>query len=306
MPRKETKVKKEKVGKEENIKEVNLDKIKKEIYEYTDEVVRKYYLQEIEKVNKIVIREKNKKILFKNFIITLLLLIIVFLIYLLNSVNYFARFSDNKLENNYTQEKVDAKNNYEVKNDITSDKPKEPTIEELKEEYSNLLNNIIISEKCNYLKDYYQGNLTNELKNYLALNIVDMKKLDDMDEYNMFSDAILKDSYESLFNDTYKSVSFSYNGNLVRYISKLNSYITNDLVEKTNSNIKREIIDVKIEQNKVLITTIEGLVKDDKLYNVVDNKEVSDYKKDSITNYQDKLNKLTYTFLDEKLVSINK
>ena len=93
MPRKkDTDSKKEKVVKEKA--EVNLDEIKKELYEYTDETVRKYYLQEIEKVNKIIIREKNKKILFRNFIITLLLLIIVFLLYLLNSVNYFAKFSD--------------------------------------------------------------------------------------------------------------------------------------------------------------------------------------------------------------------
>ena len=89
--------------------------------------------------------------------------------------------------------------------------------------------------------------------------------------------------------------------------SQLARKIRRDKMNKRQiRRIKREIIDVKIEQNKVLITTIEGLVKDDKLYNVVDNKEVSDYKKDSITNYQDKLNKLTYTFLDEKLVSINK
>ena len=68
MPRAKNINKKEKVEKE--ITEINLDDIKKELYDYTDETVRKYYLQEIEKVNKIIIREKNKKILFRNFIIT--------------------------------------------------------------------------------------------------------------------------------------------------------------------------------------------------------------------------------------------
>ena len=300
MPRAKNINKKEKVEKE--LEEINLDDIKKELYEYTDETVRKYYLQEIEKVNKIIIREKNKKILFRNFIITLLLLIIVFLIYLLNSVNYFNRFSNNEYKEvqNIPEKQIEKEPDKEI---IPAEK-KEPTFDELKETYSYLLNNILINENSIYIKDYYSGNLSNELKNYLALNIVDIKKIDDMDEYNMFSDAILKASYEELFTDNYKSISFNYNGNQIRYINKLNSYITNEIIKKTDSNIKREIINIKVDNNKISITTVEGLIKDDKLYNVKDNKEISEYKKDNITNYQDKLNKLTYTFENEKLMSI--
>ena len=120
----------------------------------------------------------------------------------------------------------------------------------------------------------------------------------------MFSDAILKASYEELFTDNYRSISFNYNGNQIRYINKLNSYITNEIIKKTDSNIKREIINIKVDNNKISITTVEGLIKDDKLYNVKDNKEISEYKKDNIINYQDKLNKLTYTFENEKLLNI--
>ena len=125
-----------------------------------------------------------------------------------------------------------------------------------------------------------------------------------MDDYNMFSDAIIKNAYENLFSDTYKSVSFNYDGNQIRYISKLNSYITNSILKKTDTNVKREIIDIKVDNDKVTITTIEGLVKDNKLYNVVNNTEIPDYKNDALTNYQDKLNKVTYTFDNEKLISI--
>lgn len=301
MPRKkDTDSKKEKVVKEKV--EVNLDEIKKELYEYTDETVRKYYLQEIEKVNKIIIREKNKKILFRNFIITLLLLIIVFLLYLLNSVNYFAKFSDSNPKEDEVKEVIKEKEI--IKEVPKEEEKKEPTLSELKETYSYLLNNIIINEESSYLKDYYSGNLTNELKNYLALNIVDLKKVDDMDDYNMFSDALIKASYEELFSDNYKSISFNYNGNQIRYISKLNSYISNDIIKKIDSNIKREITAIKVDNNKVTITTVEGLIKEDKLYNVLDNKEISDYKKDSLVNYQDKLNKLTYTYEFDKLISI--
>ena len=296
------KVKKTKKESKE-VKEVNLDKIKKEIYAYTDETVRKYYLQEIEKVNKIIIREKNKKILFRNFIITLLLLIIVFLLYLLNSTNYFTRLINPEYKEEEVVNLVESKTN-EDKSDSKPEEKKEPTLSELKETYSYLLKNITINEESSYIKDYYNGNLTSELKNYLALSLVDLKKIDDMDDYNMFSDAILKAAYEELFSDNYKSISFNYNGNQVRYINKLNSYITTDIIKKNETNIKREITNIKITDNKVAISTVEGLIKDDKLYNIKDNKEITEYKKDDILNYREKLNKLTYTFENNKLISI--
>ena len=295
MPRKKEDNKKQKAVKKEKV-EVDLDSIKDELYDYTDEVVRRYYLQEIEKTNKIIIREKNKKILFRNFLITLLLLIIVYLLYLLTTVNYFSRFN---IDNN-TSETIETK---PVKEE-TKESKSEPTLEELKERYEYLLNNILIDENSKYTKDYYDGNLTNELKNYLSLNNVDMSKIDEIDDYNMFSDIILKSAYEELFNDTYKSTTFNYNGNQVRYISKLNSYISTSLIKKTESNIKREIIAINIENNRILITTVEGLIKEDKLYNPKDNVEVPNYKKDSLLNYQDKLAKLIYTFENDKLINI--
>ena len=300
MP-KEKVTKKKKETKE--TKEVNLDKIKKEIYAYTEETVRKYYLQEVEKANKIIIREKNKKILFRNFIITLLLLVIVFLLYLLNSVGYFARLANQDYQEDEVVNRVEPRTD-EKNNNSDKETKKEPTLSELIETYGYLLKDFTIDEESSYIKDYYSGNLTNELKNYLALNIVDLKKLDDMDDYNMFSDAILKAAYEELFSDNYKSVTFNYNGNQIRYINKLNSYITTDIVKKTETNIKREIINIKVDGNKITIETIEGVVKDDKLYNIKDDKEISEYKKDSILNYKDKLNKVIYTFESNKLTSI--
>ena len=138
----------------------------------------------------------------------------------------------------------------------------------------------------------------------MALSNIDFKKIDELDGYNMFSEAILKDAYENNLIGTYNSVTFKYNDNNIRYISKLNSYITDSLLTKTNTNIKREIIDVKVKDNEVNIVTIEGLVKDNKLYNVLSNQEISEYKGDNIINYRDKLNKLTYTFDNKKLSSI--
>ena len=299
MPRKNEDVKKNKKTKKEEVQkiEVDLDSIKDELYDYTDEMVRKYYLEEIEKINRVIIRHKNKKILFRNFIITLLLLIIVYLLYLLTTVNYFSRFSNSVVDSNNQKEEV------KIVNEVKEEK-KEPTLDELKETYSYLLDKIVINEKSSYLKDFYQGNLTKKLKNYLALSNIDFKKIDEIDGYNMFSEAILKDAYENNLIGTYNSVTFKYNDNNIRYISKLNSYITDSLLTKTNTNIKREIIDVKVKDNEVNIVTIEGLVKDNKLYNVLSNQEITEYKGDNIINYRDKLNQLTYTFDNKKLSSI--
>lgn len=305
MAKKESNGKKEKVVKKQ-VEEihVNLDDIKDELYNYTDEMIRKYYLQEIDKVNKVIIRDKNKKILFRNFIITLLLLVIVYLLYLLTTVNYFGKNNESTVieTDSRSNAKNEADNRY-ASNDGSFEK-KEPTLDELKEEYGYLLDMILINENSLYVKDYYQGNLTNELKNYLALNNIDFKKIDDMDGYNMFSEAIIKDAYLNNFVGSYNSVSFNYNGNLIRYINKLNSFITDDVLNKTNSNIKREITDIKVDDNVVSITTVEGLLKDDKLYNVVTKEEITEYKKDTINNYADKLNTKIYTFENKKLSSI--
>ena len=307
MPRKKDNTKKERVVKREKDAKkkntpvkVDLESIKDEVYKYTDELVRKYYLTEIEKVNRTVIREKNKKILFRNFIITLLLLVIVYLLYLLTTVNYFGRFSsevDNKDGSNTSKETVSVK-------DDDKEEEHEPTFNELKEAYGYLIDDIKINEKSKYIKDYYNGNLTDELKNYFALNSLDFKKLDLVDDYNMFSDALIKDSFDRLFNDEYHSVSFDYNGNNVRYISKLNAYLTDFGLEKTKSNIKREITAVEVDGSTVKIVTIEGLIKDGKLYNVSSDEEIGEYNGDSIVPAVERLNKVTYTFNNKKLESI--
>ena len=85
----------------------------------------------------------------------------------------------------------------------------------------------------------------------------------------------------------------------------MNSYITNTILSKEKPNIKREIVSIAESDDKVVITTIEGLVKNKKLYNIVNNEEVKDYKKDSLSNYKKYLNEVTYIFNNEKLIGIN-
>ena len=286
--------------KDEVKESIDLSGIKEELTDYIDIQLKKELNAELEKSNKRLIREKNKKIFWNNVIIIILLAIIIFLLYLLYKNNYFDKY----LNNNAASNTVNVSKN--VDEDDFIDKEKEPTLDELKEKYANLLDNYIISENSIYIKDYYSANLSNELMLYLTLNRINFDDLTIYEDYNVIDEDIIKKEYESLFEDKYISVSFDYNNNKVRFLKKLNSYITDNILKKEESNIKREIIDIKVKNDSVIISTVEGLIKDNKLYNIVSNKEINSYKKDNLVSYKDKLNTVIYTFKDGKLISLEK
>lgn len=273
------------------------EQVKKELQDYVDKQVKKEISDEITTANKKLIKEKNKKIFFKNIIILILLAVIVFLMYLLYDNDYFDKY--------FISEEVVNNSSNVSQNKNVEEIIKESTLEELKAEYGNLIDNVILNEESAYVDDYYDGKLSQELKNYLVLNNMDFSKLTVEDDYNIIDEDDFKEEYNKLFED-YTSSSFFYNDNKVRYISKLDSYITDSLLNKNTSNIQREIIDIKVDNDIVSITTVEGLVRDNKLYNVVSKEEIENYKEDSLTNYQDDLNLITYIFDNNILVSIKK
>ena len=276
----------------EKKEEIDVTKLKKELTNYVDTQIKRSFNEEVEKANKKLIREKNKKIFAKNIVIVILLCLVVFLVYLLNSVDYFDKFFINEKEQPKIIEKEETKEEVKVK-----------TLDELKYEYSYLLNNIVISEKSEYIKDYYAGNLTSNLMKYITLNNMDLETFI-VDDYSVIDDEVLKEEYSKLFDNEYASDSFAYNNVKVSYIDKLKSYITNNILIKNTSNIVREIVNIEENDNDVIITTVEGLVKNKKLYNILTNAEVKNYKKDNIANYKKSLNIVTYTFNNDKLVSI--
>lgn len=227
--------------------------------------------------------------------ITGLLFIIVCLIFIMNKNNYFDKFF---IEDNNTKQVKVTKTKEENTNT-----EEEPTLDELKEEYSYLLDNIYINENSSYLSDYYNGNLTSELKNYLTLNFLDIDSFPQEDNYQIIDKESFTNEYQKHFNDKYQNKTFNYNGNLIRYINKLDSYLSDDIINKNSTNIIREITDIKVSDDKVLITTTEALSYDNKLYNIITNEEISDDIND-LLSYTDKLNTVTYTFEDNKLISI--
>ena len=178
-------------------------------------------------------------------------------------------------------------------------------MDELKTKYSYLLNNYVISDESIYLEDLYNGNLTNELKNYYALNKFDFTSLTMQDDYNIINEYSFVEKYKELFDSEYVNTSFNYNGNIIRYIGVINSYISTSVLEYTNSFIKREIISINVNDKIVSITTVEGVVKDNKLYNPLTKEEIENFN-NNLLDYEDKLVKITYVFNNGKLDSITK
>ena len=180
-------------------------------------------------------------------------------------------------------------------------------MEELKEEYAYLLDNIYVNEDSTYVEDYYSGNLSDGLKKYLTMNLIDLDKLTDEETYNVVENNTFKKCYQKKFIGEYNSKTFNYNGNTFRYIGKIDAYITDKVVEENKTNIKRVITKISVDGDDVIITTVEGLVKDDKLYNILSKEEVSEYNDKAILEHSDKLNKVVYTFdEDDKLIKIDK
>ncbi len=289
------------MAKEKVKEEIDLTTIKEELTDYINLEIKKSFNEETTKAYNKLIREKNKKIFFKNIVILLLLIIIGGLLYLLYENRFFDKYVTKEVIIN---KEVDNK---PPKEDTTLEPEKEdnkPSLEDLKEGYSYLLDNITINEKSTYLKDYYNGELSNELKLYLALNTANFDKFTKEDDNTIIEEKTLKEAYNNLFNDEFTNISFNYNGKKIQYFSKLNSYLSDSLLEYDKTNIVREIKDIKVDDKIVKIITVEGIIKDKKLYNIISNNEIKKYKNDSLLKYEDKLNLVVYTFNDEYLESI--
>ena len=272
---------------------INVEELKKELTDYIDIKIKDGFDEKLENANKKLIREKNKKIIGRNLIILLLIATVVFLVTLLYKSNYFY---------NSDKDNVSIENNEKdyIKSEILEDN--EPTLDELKLKYESLLDNYIISDSSLYIKDYYTGNLTEELKNYLALGSLDISMFHTEDNYNIINSNVINNAYTKLFNTDYTNTSFKYNNNSIRYISMIDSYISDTTINKEQTNIKREIVNI-VEKDNIVITTVEGIVKDSKVYNILTNEEIGEYT--DLKVYESKLKKMVYTFnKDKQLISI--
>lgn len=284
-----------KVDEKNNEIEILKNDLKKDIDNHINEQVNKTIKNELEKNYKKIIKSKNLKIFIKNIIIILLILVIIYLLYLLKEANYFDKYFINSTNKEINNEIIEEKNN---------EKKEENNLEKLKEQYSYLLDKIYLNESSEYIDSFYEGKLTKEIKSYLTVNNLPNSSLTIENNYNIIDNNEFKKIYESLFNDVYEPINFEYNDNYIRYISKLDSYISNDLITNNSTDIVKEIIDIKVSDKEIDITTIEGLNRENKIFNILTKEEICEISK--ITSNKEKLNTIIYKFNnDKKLIEIS-
>ena len=279
---------KEKLGKE---KVFNINDYKQDIDKYVRDRVEKEASSSSIKFYKKQIRNKNVFLIIDTIVIILLIVFIGYSAFYLYTNGYFDKANNNTKET--------SNNNEQSKSESSK-----PSTEELINKYSYLIDKVKIDSNCDYINDFYNGNLTTELKEYLAFKLLDDKYVTS-DELSTYFDAnSLNEAYKRIFNDKLEYKSFKYDGCSFKYIESKDMFISFSK-PFTGINIEREIIDIKEENNNVIIKTVEGYFNDNRLFNIKSNKEVSDYKKeDKLSIYVKKLNTITYTFNNDYLISI--
>lgn len=267
--------------------DINIENIKIEVLEYAETNIENRINELVKKADKKIVRQKNITIFFKNITILILLAIIGVLLYLLYDEGYFDKYFT---KNNHKYETVI--NNKDVVEENTE---KENKLDILKEKYSYLVNELKIDSNSKYLKDLYAGKLTNKMKlsiTFLNINKEEFTKEDDL--YSINSKNI-ENKYKELFNtDNFKNTSFSIGDITIKYLASANMYIFDNEISYKN-DIKREIMNIEEKNNLVKITTVDGIMKDNKIYNILANELVIDNEGKMIDNIK-KLNKITYVF----------
>ena len=283
-------------------KEFNINDYKEDIDKYVKERVEKESSSTLIKFYKKKLRNKSIMI-FIEFVLILILLGggVVGFYYLYND-GYFNKYGSiiKKSEKPVNNEPINNNNN----NNTNNKQDENDKLESLVRKYSYLLDNVIIDTKTDYLTEFFSGNLTNELKEYLAFQLINKTYITSDGSSSYFDAEILKRAYKELFGENIEFTNFKVNGAHYKYLKNKDLFISTTL--STNGNkIEREITNIEEKGNLVTITTTEGYIKNNKLYNILSNKEIKDYKKnDKLSKYTKKLNVVKYTFNKDILVGI--
>lgn len=260
---------------------------------YIEEKVEIEVKKAVDASTKKLIRHKNIVIIKRDIIILLLIAAYIFLCYNLYNTNYFDKYfnrNNNSQEIESTVEPVESKETEESNSLI--------------DEYSYLLDNFMINEDSKYIKDYYKGNLSDELRLYLSINALRMGSSSG-EEIEYLDEDDLEEAYNSIFKGDVINKSFEYNDCKFKYLDKKDLYILDgEIIKKTN--IQKEIINAYESNNQIILETVEGVINKDKLYNINTNKELKEYEGDSLKNYKENLTNLRYIFdkKDLKILSI--
>ncbi|MBR3199163.1 MAG: hypothetical protein IKG27_04025 [Bacilli bacterium] len=287
MARKKVEEKEEVI--DNKVEELDLEEVKDDLTNYMKEKIDKEVSIAVEKASKKLVRHKNAVIIKRDILIIILLIICLFLGYNL--------YKNSNINIDVTRGKNNVKENKSEEVKETEVKEETPSLQSLTEKYGYLLKNIVIDEDSNYLKEFYKGNLTDEIKLYFSLNNLDETKIISEDDTVYVDEKDLKNIFVNMFDGEFKPKSFKHGDLNLHYLSSKELFFADGKFEKENSDIVKEIINIEEKENGVLITTVEGLLDDGRLYNIVSGEQVKKYvSKDSLEKYKNLLTNMKYSF----------
>lgn len=287
---------------EETKKGINIKDYKEQIDKYARERVEVETSSQTVKTLKKQLSSKKCASAVKSFIILCLLACIGYGIYYLYKDGYFDENKETKCDCKETKCDID--------NDIKDPDKKEDkkeTLDSKISKYGYLIENIKFDANSNYTRDYYNGNLTNVLKEYLAYKLIDEENISSDEDSSFIELRDLEKAYAKLFKEDLEPVTFKYNNATYNYLSSKEIFISSNTINESK-NIVKEITAIDTDEDTIIITCVEGYVSDSgKLYNILSNKEVSGYKDgDKLSKYQNKLNTIKYVFDGKYLTDIRK
>ncbi len=282
-----------KVEEKEEIKDIekeglDLTAIKSELTDYMKDRIDREVSNAVEKASKKLVRHKNAIIIRRDILIVILIMICLFLGYNL--------YKNSDINIDITRGKKEESQEIDSSSEPVKEEEK-PTMQSLTEKYGYLISNLQIDEDSSYLKSFYTGDLTNELKLYFSLNNLDESKVTSEDDTVYIDQKDLKEVYNNMFDGEFTPKSFKYDELNFRYLSSKELFIADGDFEKDESDIVKEIINIEEQNDGVLITTVEGLIDDGKLFNPVSGQQVKKYNsKDKLEKHKGSLTSMIYSF----------
>lgn len=214
------------------LKEELRSELKIEVAEFLDKEFDKRLDDKIynrfEKSNAKLLRAKSTHLWLTRVACLVFFFLAAFFAYLLGTTGYFTRLFSGASDSTLSSSSSDISSQ--------QSETKQLSLDELKSQYAPLLDNVKISPSSKYYATLKSGELSNELKLYLALSLVDFTKLESEDGLTYLPLETLERSYNKLFNatDNFDAKTFDYDGVKIRYLDKLTTFVAEGELKKSD------------------------------------------------------------------------
>ncbi len=280
-----------------------------------DDQIKTSISKRLREEEKKIVGNKNRKIITRDFIIILLLVLIGFLTYCLYDLNFYN--IKTIVENKEKIDNVIASNDLEKVNNVieeehnNNEEKKDEQKQEVKsskyyiDNYSYLVDNIQIAganELYLYKKPINKEEISNNIKLQIAYKNMDNtnKKIKD-GMISFKAEDLLKSCKEILGNDiTLNNEIFGYNNNKFLYHDDTYLGLLVD-GDKIDSNVVYKIENVYEKDSKLTFEIIAAKRQEGKLVNILTEQPVvEEYKGEDILTYKNNLSKYKFVYSKEK------